>query len=1166
MAGSINMKRLYQSTFYFILGLCIPLASINHAIADDTEIFYLGDTVTPKVMMILDTSGSMGYHVSGNRNRLTIMKDAMTQFINQANGVNIGIMRSNRRTSAVVYPVSNLDTAFEENLIRFDRPITDDRDNAYESNGNVTININSSGSSTGSTFNFQSSDQIGLRFSNITIPQGHIVEEAFLQVFPNHSCWYQNSCGNLKLTISGEKTVNSQRFQATNNNISSRPETNTKISKTITDWRNTGSNAPYNITGLKSIVQEIVNQPNWKNGNALSLLLDTTQVNNSEYGGIRNTASLYLGSTLFIKIAPHRRVISVREKIIEELNNQRMTNYTPAVPSLYEAVKYMTGSPLVANYNTTLNTTRSGTQTSSAYNKYFERLPHPESYANGTLNRPTNCEVGWLNDENCRNVSISSANSETLRYKSPLTDTCEDSEGQIIMLTDGEATHGSGAYNHGSWWRHMSYDISQKINNTTTACSASGSENRGYATTCGVELAAKIKEGISVNGLTDPQKIKLYTIGFNNNDPWLQSMATAGGGQYKTATDTADLLQVFKEIQGDIIKEAVTFSNTSITLSSTNQLNHNNNLFYALFTPNELASWRGNLKHYKLSKAGNIVDVNRNVATNTTTGLFLDSAKSFWSSSVDGAIVTRGGAAERLATIDRNIYTNAVDSTNTLTKLVSTNNVNITSDDFGLTSNSEKEEHIQWMLNNKNIADPLHSAPIEFSYGDDGSVIFFGDNQGYIHAIDATTGNELWAFMPKELLKKQPKIRINSKSANHIYGMDGKIVKWTQDGRKYIVSGMRRGGNSYYALDVTNRTTPSLKWKITPATNGFSELGQTWSTPIKTKIKKGNNVKSVLIFGGGYDEKQDTVTTRTSDDKGDGIYIVDADTGTALMKKTNLGYSIPSDVKTIDIDGDNTTDQIYVGDMGGRVLRMDIDGSNSLNVNVIADIAGSGESNNRRFYHAPDISVLDGTGGSQLAVAIGSGYHAHPNNAAIQDNFYMLKQPLAKPTTTSTITSSDLLPSTLTIDNELLALKKGWYLQLNSGGEKVLASSLTFESAVWFTTFQPSIGANRCVVRRGTSRLYRVNISNGTPHYKKAIPDVVNGKIDESKVCGNTECTITDRYVELQNASIPPSPVLIHVNDPDDTSEGSGSVVCIGTYCKELPKRKSRMNFWRENE
>ncbi|MCG7530610.1 VWA domain-containing protein [Psychrobium sp. MM17-31] len=1158
------MKRFSQLCTYFFIGLCLPLASVSPSHADDTEIFYLGDTVTPKVMMVLDTSGSMAFHVSNKRNRITVMKDALTQFINEANGINVGLMRTNQRTSAVVYPVSSLETSIQETVERFDRPITDDRNNAYQTSSAVYVRT-SSDSSSYETFSFKDTKYIGLRFDNMIIPQGHQVEEVFLQVFPDHGCdgtW----CGNFTLNIHGEKSPNSAQFDHNDNdNISSRPKTSASVAAYITNWEDSVRTEPYKLLNITPIVQEIVNQSDWKSGNALSLIFDTSSLNqswHSRLGGFMSTRSLYFSPTLFVRVAPYNRTISTRQKLIEEMNNQRLTNYTPTVPALYEAVKYMTGSRVKSNHNSTLNTSRNGGNPNYIYNQLFERIPHADSYQYGQINRPQYCHENWLNDEACRQIYISESGG-TLRYKTPLTDTCGDNEGQIVLLTDGEATHGYGAYDNNQWWRNMTYDISQTINNTNSACTQEGPSNRGYAQTCGTTLATKIKNGISVNGLTDQQKIKLYTIGFNNEDTWLQSMANHGGGQYKTATGTSDLLQVFKEIQADIIKEAVTFSNTSITLNSANQLNHNDNLYYALFTPNELSSWRGNLKHYKLSKSGNVVDVNRNVATNPTTGLFLDSAQSFWSATADGAQVTAGGAAERLQTISRNIYTN-IGSGAALTKLVEGTNSTISASDFGLSSATDKEDHITWMLNNKNIADPLHSAPIEMSYGDAGSVIFFGDNQGYIHAIDATTGNELWAFIPKELLTKQPAIRLNAKSSNHIYGMDGNIVKWTEGGRKYIASGMRRGGRGYYALDVTDRNTPTLQWKITPDSSGFSQLGQTWSTPIKTKIKKGSGEKSVLIFGGGYDTKQDSVTTRTGDDVGDGIYIIDAVAGTIELSAKDLGYSIPSDIKTIDIDGDGTTDQLYVGDMGGRVLRADLDGSNKLNVDAIAEISGTSQSTNRRFYHAPDISVIEGTGGSTLAVAIGSGYHAHPNNTVIQDNFYMFKQPLAPEAKPTKITNSDLLPATLTIDNELLAAKKGWYLPLHSGGEKVLASSLTFESAVWFTTFQPSIGTNRCVVKRGTSRLYRVNISNGTPNYKKAIPTVVNGKVDESNSCTNTTCGETDRYVELQNGSIPPSPVLIHVNDPDDTSEGSGSVVCIGTYCKELPSRKSRMNFWRE--
>ena len=36
--------------------------------------------------------------------------------------------------------------------------------------------------------------------------------------------------------------------------------------------------------------------------------------------------------------------------------------------------------------------------------------------------------------------------------------------------------------------------------------------------------------------------------------------------------------------------------------------------------------------------------------------------------------------------------------------------------------------------------------------------------------------------------------------------------------RVWIYFGLRRGGKSYYALDITNKTAPVFKWKITNET------------------------------------------------------------------------------------------------------------------------------------------------------------------------------------------------------------------------------------------------------------------------------------------------------------------------------------------------------------
>ena len=72
--------------------------------------------------------------------------------------------------------------------------------------------------------------------------------------------------------------------------------------------------------------------------------------------------------------------------------------------------------------------------------------------------------------------------------------------------------------------------------------------------------------------------------------------------------------------------------------------------------------------------------------------------------------------------------------------------------------------------------------------------------------------------------------------------------------------------------------------------------------------------------------------------------------------------------------------------MGGRIAH--------LNANTVAG--------NRRFYYAPDVSMVARSGdNSFLAVALGSGYRAHPLNTQTSEHFYMLKDYGALRTTVS---------------------------------------------------------------------------------------------------------------------------------------------------------------------
>src|SRR5437899_2531069 len=96
-------------------------------------------------------------------------------------------------------------------------------------------------------------------------------------------------------------------------------------------------------------------------------------------------------------------------------------------------------------------------------------------------------------------------------------------------------------------------------------------------------------------------------------------------------------------------------------------------------------------------------------------------------------------------------------------------------------------------------------------------VLIAGATDGMLHAFRESDGAELWAFIPPDLLDNlHPLI---AKSGEHNYYVDASPiaadVKISGNWRTIVVFGLRRGGRSYYALDITNTTSPSFLWSFT---------------------------------------------------------------------------------------------------------------------------------------------------------------------------------------------------------------------------------------------------------------------------------------------------------------------------------------------------------------
>lgn len=116
-----------------------------------------------------------------------------------------------------------------------------------------------------------SKDQwIGIRFTNIDIPENAIIDSAFIQ-FTVKSTDDDPAI----LQIHGEEFFNSPTFSDLDYNISSRPRTDTSIYWTVPTWDNEDeSGARQTTPNLAGILSAIITQSLWQQGNAVSFIIE----------------------------------------------------------------------------------------------------------------------------------------------------------------------------------------------------------------------------------------------------------------------------------------------------------------------------------------------------------------------------------------------------------------------------------------------------------------------------------------------------------------------------------------------------------------------------------------------------------------------------------------------------------------------------------------------------------------------------------------------------------------------------------------------------------------------------------------------------------------------------------------------------------------------------
>jgi len=799
-------------------------------------------------------------------------------------------------------------------------------------------------------------------------------------------------------------------------------------------------------------------------------------------------------------------------------------------------------------------------------------------------------------------AAFASTNPEV--YKQPATELC--AKNFNVLLTDGVAHKDLDTVDFAPTLPDFSTVLGR------TACSAlppgvppgkNGSTNE-----CLDDLAEYMSL-VDVDGVNDGvQPVVTHMIGFAIDLPILKLSAEASGGQYFLADDVESLTNVFTQILQSIEETSLSFASPAVSVNSFNRTRNLNDLYLPMFGARSNVHWPGNLKKYKLVNEV-VTDANGVAAIDPDTGLFRESSQSFWTAGADGNEVEDGGAAQKFPdpTV-RNLYTNnggGADLTASANTLTVSNASAFSAADFGLsgaTGEPSVDNMIRWMrgedvqnedddesTTTRNVmGDPLHSQPAAIVYGGTPAapdvIVYTATNDGYLHAINGLTGVELWSFIPHELLNNQARLYFNASAQFKHYGIDGNVTKVVIDRNHdgvisgsdsvYIIFGLRRGGNSYYALDVTDRNAPRLMWQFNQA-----DMGQSWSTPVITRVNVNmsdtNDDDAVVIIGGGYDSVHDSAVHPSSPDgSGAGIHMLDLLSGAELwsagpnaaddLQLASMTRAIPNRISVADLSGDGFADRMYASDLGGQLFRFDIFNGQApgslVHGGVIARLGAEGlaapaEGDTRRFYTPPDVSVIIDSHQDRrfIAINIGSGYRAHPFDLSASDRFFSIRDK-----DVFNQLSQDQYDSYPIVDDASLvevsgqtqvvlgAADRGWKFTLPSN-QKVLSKSLTFSNEVFFVAFSPESSAStNCGAGAGTNYLYRVSAINGDPvmDSKSALDALDPENSDDA------------RQQELSQGGIAPSPTMLFPS-PDDPVNCTGDdcspppILCVGLDCSD---------------
>jgi type IV pilus assembly protein PilY1 len=368
--------------------------------------------------------------------------------------------------------------------------------------------------------------------------------------------------------------------------------------------------------------------------------------------------------------------------------------------------------------------------------------------------------------------------------------------------------------------------------------------------------------------------------------------------------------------------------------------------------------------------------------------------------------------------------------------------------------------------------------------------------------------------------------------------------KEASEWKTILVSGMREGGEHYFALDMTDPSSgsyPGYMWEfpIESDTTWRARIGQTWSQPIITRVRLENGSGEieetwVAIVGFGYDptsDPNDLAQYNPLSLKGRGLAMIDVATGrpvavrkfgTATGDVSDMLYAIPSTPGVLDYDQDGFADLIYVGDLGGNIWKWVVRSAGTASPSSAQLYQANWPFrkmfdddptrtawgvHHRSFFFPPAATVVNGI----LHLGIGSGERTNLNCSSTRDGcvllnrYYVIKDRDVWDGSSPSMLDGRAEPDGNFTDVTLAEAScpavepEGYYFDVVDG-EKFVTNSEVFNGFFFSSTFTPDL-SNACEPE-GLSTLYGLLAKCGQGFFGPPSPTSPIAGIDRTEALG----------------------------------------------------------------